>query len=127
MLDGDTVHDLGGRRQLLDQDCLRPRECDRLALGAGGACKRSSPLCPCNSAAITNEEVVVAGGGVRGDHERASFEHESAIVAVVGVGVASADCSSSGCATTLAAGVVGEDAVRESGVPGNGYSPTRST
>jgi hypothetical protein len=118
ILDGDTVHDLCGRRQPNDQDCLRPWECDGRALGAGGACKS-------NTAAINSEEVIVAGAGVRGDHERAAFDRESvSAVAVVGVG---ADCSSSGCATTVVAGVVGEDTVRESGVPVNGYSPARST
>jgi hypothetical protein len=79
-------------------------------------------ICKSNTAAITSEEVVVAGAGVRGDHERTAFDHES--VAPPGVGD---DCSSSGCATTVA-GVVGEEAVRENGVPGvNYYSPARST
>jgi hypothetical protein len=70
---------------------------------------------------MSTEEVVVAGAGVRGDHERASFEHESVVVLV--------DCSSSGFTTTVVAGVVGEDAVRESGVPVKVhiYSPTIST
>jgi hypothetical protein len=84
--------------------------CNRRALGAGRAGESRSA-----------EEVVVASAGVCGDHELAACEHESAggIVGIV------EDCSSFADATTVSAGVVGEDTVCESSVPVNEYSPAQ--